>query len=279
MTGNPAWHFGKQVKKERLARGWGLDELAKETGISVAHWSRIENGKRPPTETVARASDKAFSERKGWFTEYYFDLQTWAEVPSWFKPWSEHEMSTTTIRAWSPSNVHGLLQTEGYATAQISLHPGITPEKIAEHVANRMARQKRVLHRDDPPLAHFLVDLDSLRRMPPVLMRPQLRRLLAVARLPHVTIQVVPECWHSGLTGGFVLTDSAAYAESAVTGQVYADPETVSSLARRFDSVRTEAMRASESVALITEMSGHERLAQVQLLKRQRRRLRGDRQW
>ncbi len=96
MTGNPGSYFGKQVKKERLARGWGLDELAKVTGIDGGHWSRIENGKRPPTAKVAGACDKAFPERKDWFIEYYFELQSWSEVPSWFKPWSEFEMTTIT---------------------------------------------------------------------------------------------------------------------------------------------------------------------------------------
>jgi transcriptional regulator with XRE-family HTH domain len=278
MSSNPGSYFGKQVKKERLARGWGLDELAKVTGISVSLWSRIENGKRPPTKTTAAACDAAFPERKKWFTEYYFELQTWAETPSWLKPWAEHEMTAKTLHSWSPVVVPGLLQTAAYAAAQMSQSPGITPELLAERVANRMARQKRVLYRDDPPLAHFLVDITSLRRMPAHIMGGQLRHFLEVAQLPNITIQVVPECWHAGMSGGFVLTDTAAYAESVTTGQIYGgEDETVSALARRFDTLRTEALRASESLVLIREMIQRERLAKVNLLKRQRRRMRRDR--
>jgi hypothetical protein len=74
MTGNggsnPAMHFGKQMRKDRLARGWSLAEFTQRTGINAGHLSRIENGKRPPTENVAAACDVAFPERKGWFTEY-----------------------------------------------------------------------------------------------------------------------------------------------------------------------------------------------------------------
>jgi hypothetical protein len=81
-AGNPASRFGKQVKKERLAKGWLLEDLARETGISIAHLSRIENGKRPPTEVVAAACDRAFPHRKDWFTEYYFDLQACAGTPA-----------------------------------------------------------------------------------------------------------------------------------------------------------------------------------------------------
>ena len=118
--GNPATHFGRQMRKERLARGWSLREFSARTGIDIGHASRIENGKRPPTENVAAACDAAFPERKGWFTEYYEELSTWSEVPAAFKDWTEHEDQAATLRVWSPGIVHGLLQTEDYARALLS---------------------------------------------------------------------------------------------------------------------------------------------------------------
>ena len=62
MDDNPASHFGRQVKKERLAHSLSLPELAKVTGIDGGHWSRIENGKRPPTEKIALACDRAIQD-------------------------------------------------------------------------------------------------------------------------------------------------------------------------------------------------------------------------
>lgn len=268
MAGNPAAHFGRQLKKERLARGWTLDDLARETGISAAHLSRIETGARPPTKKIALAADRVFPYRRDWFCEFYFELQTWAEVPAWFKPWSEHELNTKTIRAWSPGVIDGLLQTEAYARAVNSVEPLVTAEQVAERTAARMARQKRVLFRDDPPRAIFLIGIASLRNMPASLAAGQLRHLARVAELSHVTLQVVPECWHAGLPAGFILTGSAAYTESLIAGQVYADEETVSAFGVRFDSIRAEALRASESLTLIREMAVRERMAKVQLLKR-----------
>ena len=111
--------------------------------------------------------------------EYYFDLQRWSEVPSWFKPWSEHELNSRTLRAWSPGNLHGLLQTEDYARALNEIEPRVTGEQVADRVANRMARQQRVLFRDDPPEACFLVSVTSLRNMPAGIAGNQLRHLLA----------------------------------------------------------------------------------------------------
>ena len=85
--GNPAKHFGKQMRKERLARGWTLREFAARSGINYTTASLIENGKRPPNERAAAACDKIFPERKNWFTEYYAELQEWSEVPAAFKDW------------------------------------------------------------------------------------------------------------------------------------------------------------------------------------------------
>jgi transcriptional regulator with XRE-family HTH domain len=43
---NPVTHFGRQMRKERLARGWSLREFAARTGINIAQASRIETGKK-----------------------------------------------------------------------------------------------------------------------------------------------------------------------------------------------------------------------------------------
>ena len=62
---------------------------------------------------------------------------------------------------------------------------------------------------DDPPAAWFLVDYFALLRGvgTPETMASQMRYLTAVARLPHVTIQVVPGTAHAGMLGGFTVTD------------------------------------------------------------------------
>ena len=67
LTYGAAVHFGRQVKKERLAKHWPLEELSRHTGIDNAHLSRIERGLRPPTEKTATEMDKAFPHREGWF--------------------------------------------------------------------------------------------------------------------------------------------------------------------------------------------------------------------
>jgi transcriptional regulator with XRE-family HTH domain len=76
-------HFGRQMRKERLAHGWSLREFSARSGIDIGHASRIENGKQPPSENVARACDAVFPERRGWFLEYYDESKSW--VPAGFR--------------------------------------------------------------------------------------------------------------------------------------------------------------------------------------------------
>jgi transcriptional regulator with XRE-family HTH domain len=254
---NPVSHFGRQLKKERLARGWSLPELARRTGIDAGHLSRIENSKRPPTEAIALACDAAFPERNGWFSEYYEESRHWSEVPASFKSWPEYEDKAATLRDWSPSIVTGLLQSDGYARALLATLPGVSDETVDVRLASRMQRQRRVLMRDNPPSACFLVDELSLYRRVGTaeVMAAQLRRLLEVAAMTRVIVQVLPAIAHPVNASGFLMADSAVWVEHAAGGFTYTDEETVSALATRFDMLRSESYRASESAALIGRLA------------------------
>ena len=255
---NPVSHFGRQLKKERLARGWSLPELSQRTGIDAGHLSRIENSRRPPTEAIALACDAAFPERKGWFSEYYEESRHWSEVPASFKSWPEYEDKAASLRDWSPSIVTGLLQTEGYARALLATLPGVSDETVAARLATRMQRQHRVLIRENPPSACFLVDELSLYRRvgSAEVMAAQLRRLLEAAAMTRVIVQVLPAIAHPVNASGFLMADNAVWIEHAAAGFTYTDEETVSALAARFDTLRSESYRASESAALIERLAG-----------------------
>jgi transcriptional regulator with XRE-family HTH domain len=261
MTGkvtNPVSHFGRQLKKERLARGWSLPELSRRTGIDAGHLSRIENGKRPPTEGIALACDAAFPERVGWFSEYYEESRHWSEVPASFKSWPEYEDRAATLHDWSPSIITGLLQTDGYARALLATLPGASDESVAARLDSRMQRQRRVLLRDSPPSACFLVDELSLYRHvgSSEVMVAQLRRLLEVAATARMIVQVLPAVAHPVNASGFLMADNAVWIEHAAGGFTYTDDETVSALSVRFDTLRSESYRASESAALIERLAG-----------------------
>jgi transcriptional regulator with XRE-family HTH domain len=252
---NPAWYFGRQVRRARRAAGWTLTEFGQRIGYDPGQISRIENGKRPPTELFAQMCDQAFPDRDGWFSEFYTESRTWIATPPWFRSWVEHEQSAATLRIWQLGVLSGLLQTADYARSILTVNPGVTEDEVAARLAARLERQATLM-RDDPPTAWFLVDEAALRRHigPPEVMAAQLAHLVGVARLPNVTIQVVPSTAHAGLLGGFALTERAAYVETAVAGQVFEDAEVIAGLLTRFDTLRNEACRGSESLTLIERM-------------------------
>jgi transcriptional regulator with XRE-family HTH domain len=66
-TSNPVRYFGQQVRRARRAAGWTLAEFGQRIGYDPGQISRIENGKRPPTELFAQMCDRAFPDRYGWF--------------------------------------------------------------------------------------------------------------------------------------------------------------------------------------------------------------------
>ena len=261
-TSNPARHFGREVRRARLAAKMTLAEFGRAAGYHPGQISRIERGVRPPTETFAQMCDKVFPERDGWFERFYQESRQWAATPPWFRNWIEHEQHALTLQVWQPSSLSGLLQVKPYALALLRTFPASTEEQVAERLAARMARQA-ILTREEPaaPMAWFLVDEAALRRCTGTadIMATQLDHLATLAGLPNVTIQVVPNVAHAALTGGFAIAeaakDAAAYIETALTGQVFEDADAVRELATRFDALRTEALRGTESLHLIEKVA------------------------
>ena len=247
-----ATHFGRQVRKVRTARGWTLRELSRRSGLDAGTISRIENGTRAATLAVAQSLDRVFPERDGWFSDWVRESSEWSEVPAGFRSWADYEEAARALRSWWPSVIDGLLQTPDYAAALVSLFPGVTPQQAQDRTSARIERQKRVLQRQPTPDAVILVDELALSRAVggPAVMAAQLDHLLEVAVLPAVTLQVAPAValpTHYGL----MLADGAGYCEHGAGGYVYTDPVVVGSLTARFEALRAECYRASESRDII----------------------------
>jgi transcriptional regulator with XRE-family HTH domain len=251
-----AGHFGRQMRRDRLAHGWSITELADRSKINAAHLSRIENGKRPPTARIASALDSVFRERRGWYLQWFDDIRTAPEIPATFRNWSDYEDRTTTLRAWTPGIFDGLAQTEGYARAQIATEPALDQVARDLRLKARMARQQRLLGRAQPPLLVLLVDEAALYRRvgSPEVMAGQLHHLRDLAALPTVTVQVMAEVEHGSVGSEYMIADDAVWSENVVTGGTYTDQETVALTSLRFDTLRAECYKASESLALMERL-------------------------
>lgn len=250
-NGNPSTHFGRQVKKERLARGWSLRELSVRSEIDYSYLSKIESGKRPPTEAVANAMDRVLPERQGWFHEFYEDSKS--SIPPGLRSWAEHEDKAVRLCVWCPGNVHGLFQTADYARVFIAAL-GDPTETVNARLANRMARQRRVLYRDYPPQVSCVIDHTALYRLAgsPEIMAAQMRHLAKMAALPNITLQILPSVAHPATASELIIADdNAAYCEHLAAAGVYSEPERVAHLQRIFATIRAECYRASDSAAIL----------------------------
>jgi hypothetical protein len=80
-------------------------------------------------------------------------------------------------------------------------------------------------------------------------------RLLEVTAMTRVVVQVLPAVTHPVNASGFLMADSAVWIEHAAGGFTYTDEETISALAERFDTLRSESYCASESATLIERLA------------------------
>ena len=140
---------------------------------------------------------------QGWWSRFS-DI-----LPDWFEAYLGLEAAAALIRSFELQFVHGLFQTEAYARAVTVLGSRASSlEEIDRRVSLRMKRQD-LLASGDPPRVWSVMDEAALRR--PVggseVMRGQLERLLEVAGLPGVTLQVVPfrRGGHAGAGGSFTV--------------------------------------------------------------------------
>lgn len=247
----PAVHFGRQVHKERVRKGWTLRDLSRETGIVPGHLSRIERGLATPTERVALAMDTVFPHRHGWFTDFLTDYAEWA--PPGYLSLAPYENAATHLRVWCPGTLDGLVQTEAYARALFQTVPGVASEMITARVQARMERQRRILHRENPPSVWIGVDEPALFRLvgSPEIMAEALDHLLVTAARDRVTVQVVPSVAHGATGSEVIVTDSAAYCEHPAGSFTYTDEETATALDALITSIQAESYRASESAQMI----------------------------
>jgi transcriptional regulator with XRE-family HTH domain len=269
--------FVDEMRAMREARGWSQAELAQQANYSESLIAMVETYQRAPTKGLARALDRAlatpgFAEDSdggspgspGTFGRLWHKLRT-VSFPVAFRPFAEREAEATALRTFEHSFVPGLLQTAYYARAVVATKPGATEADIEADVSDRIARQW-ILTRDVPPPPRLWVLIDEgilYRPVAPVaVMRDQLDHLLAMSRLPNVTIQIVPYAagGHSGLLGAFIVADlptpqSIVFLDDASGGRVAEDSRVVSDVALRFDALRSDALPKVTSKDLIAKVA------------------------
>jgi len=225
--------LGTQLRRLREAAGVTPEKAGTAIRGSRSKISRMETGRvrfkiRDVTDllTLYGVADEQVRSRFASLARQSGQPDWWARygdvLPDWFEPYLGLESVAVTMRSFDIQFVPSLLQTEDYARAVIRLgHQADSASAIEDRVAVRLKRQN-LLAKKDPPRIWSVVDESVLRR--PIggrqVMRAQLRRLIELAAMAPMTIQVMPFAGsgHAGESGSFTLL---RFAETDLPDVVY----------------------------------------------------------
>ena len=267
--------LGAQLRRLREAKGISPERAGYEIRASRSKISRMETGRvgfkirdvedlltiYGVTDGQQRAEVLALARQSSvpnWWAKYG-DI-----LPAWFETYLGLESAALTIRSFEVQFVPGLFQTEDYAQAVTRLgHHSAPADEIERRVALRVKRQD-LLTRPEPPRIWAVMDEAVLRR--PIggatVMREQLRRLAEAARLPHVTLQVIPFArgGHAGASGSFSILrfeeqdlPDVVYIEQ-LTSAVYLDQRPdVEHYLEVVDQLSGEALTPAETMRFIEQ--------------------------
>ncbi len=241
--------LGQRLRRFREAAGVSPDEAGYEIRASRSKISRMEHGRvgfkerdiadllglYGVTDEEARAGVLALARQANtpnWWSNYG-DI-----LADWFEAYLGLEATASLIRSYEVQFVPGLLQTADYARAVTRLgQTAASTEEIDRRVSLRMKRQD-LLTRPERPRLWCILDEATVRRPlgGPGVMRDQLNRLIEVAELPHVTIQVMPfgRGAHAGSGGSFTIL---SFAEADLPDVVYVEQLTSALYLDRRDDV------------------------------------------
>jgi transcriptional regulator with XRE-family HTH domain len=247
--------IGYKIRRHREARGWSQEELGDRVGYTGDQISKIERGERVPADRACEVLDEVL-ETDEYFQEHAPHARR-ESVNDWMKALVDYEAECRMISTFHQFAVHGLLQTEDYARAVLSVM--FQGKALDETVARRMERQA-VLDRDDPPWLEVLLTESAIRDGfgTPETMKAQLGRILDDMERPNVTVQIIPGrtvCFAPFSVLTFDHGPDLAYTEVAVSpGQFYDDKQRTHEFKMLFSRIRSLALPVGASAALIREV-------------------------
>ncbi|WP_181320211.1 helix-turn-helix domain-containing protein [Saccharothrix carnea] len=250
-----------------------MEHSAAHLGVSESKISNMESGRygQPPGEVakllafydadpdrIARIVALGQEDDTGsWWAP-------WAGViPDWLRLFAGLEGMSQSVFFYEPLAVHGLLQTEGYATAVAAGARRVRPADADLVVGFRMERARRLVDHENPLVLQAVLEETALHR--PVgdreVMRGQLAHLLALNRLPNIDIRVIRTSAgvHPALAGQFTLLQfkdfsDVAYVELQEDAIYLHDPTKVRAYNMSAESLRAAALGPRETNSLIASL-------------------------
>jgi transcriptional regulator with XRE-family HTH domain len=193
--------LGALLRKLRTDQGLTVEQAAEQLMISTSKLSRMETGHGAATQRDIRDLCALYGITDQAERNHMMKLAAEGRQQAW---WQSYELGyanyvgleaeAMTISAFQSSVVHGLLHTADYARAgHQGAIPLLDPDQIELQIEAKLTRQ-RILTRADPPRFSVVLDEAALHRVTggSQVMAAQLAKILDVAALQNVSIQVLP---------------------------------------------------------------------------------------
>ncbi|MGV2915016.1 helix-turn-helix domain-containing protein [Streptomyces alfalfae] len=254
---------GRQLRARREAAGMRAAEFAAAMGYGEGLVYKVEGGTRIPRAEYLDKADEVLG-AGGSVAAMKGDVAE-ARYPKRVRDLARMEAQAVELTAYGNHNLHGLLQTREYARALFAMRrPALEQERMEQLVAARLARQS-VFERKPAPALNFVQEEVTLRR--PVggklVLRRQLERLLELAELRAVEIQVMPTARedHAGMSGEMqVLKFRDGTAVGRSEGEFGSRPvcelKQLRIIELRCGIIRAQALAPGESKAFIEQVLG-----------------------
>ncbi|KOG25161.1 DNA-binding protein [Streptomyces viridochromogenes] len=255
--------FGQQLKLCRVRAGVERAELGARTGYSASTIASFEQGRRIPPPRFIDQADEVLD--AGGVLKAGKREVARAQYPAFFRDAARLEMEAAEIHVYDNHVVNGLLQTEEYTRALLTMRrPLLNEDIIEQRVTARMTRQE-IFNRQPSPLLSFVMEEPALRR--PLggrsVQRGQLEQIRLVAQRRNVELQVMPldRQDNAGVDGPFTLMtqrggNQFGYMEAQGRSTLVTDREEVRALAARYGIIRAQALTPWESLAFIEKLLG-----------------------
>lgn len=249
----PRLRFAEELRLLRAERGVSLRGLAEVVGWDASQFGKLENGHTLGGPEVVQALDQYYGTNGMLLTLWELAVADPTQFKERYRRYMVLEAEAVSMWQYSPSIIHGLLQTPEYAT-ELLTQGGLAGAELDKQVLARMGRRELLLADGGPQFRTILSETvlrSPLRDL--AAWHAQLRHLLVMGESPNVTIQVLPLA--KGLHG-LTNTDTmflhgagriVAWVETGYSGELVQETTAVDQLQLRYDRVRDLALTPDES--------------------------------
>ncbi|MDX2762140.1 helix-turn-helix domain-containing protein [Streptomyces europaeiscabiei] len=259
--------WGAVTQALREHAGYSRAEFADLVRFSRHMVESVEQGRRMPDVTYVERADELLGNTGALRRSSQYVTRGRGDVglAAWFRQWARLERVAVSLCTYECRLVPGLLQSRDYARAVFEGTVPVTPDdQLDNFMDRRMERQRMLFERPTTPFS-FIVEEHVLRRRfgDDARMRGLFDHVLELSAPRNVTLQIVPleAGLHACLDGPVRLLETPqgqrlAYSEGQQNGRLISDSKEVGLLHQRYDTLRSQALNAKESRALLERLRG-----------------------